>query len=276
MSRHARPAIFAGPNVLPFPRRTEARKAWTIKAAANGEAEVWIYGDIGMSWFDDGVTAKGFADELKALGKITTLNIYLNSPGGSVFEGVAIYNTLRRHAARKVVHIDGLAASIASVIAMAGDEIRIATNGLVMIHNPYGLAMGEADELRRMADALDKIKGAILDTYVLRTGGSADEIERQMDAETWFNAQEAVEAGFADSITEPVEMAAFAGLDVSAYRHPPEALKAAAAAPKPDPVPSADDTTERADGAPGEGRRPHPALASVEARLKRRGLSPAA
>jgi len=274
--RAPNPAIFAGPNVLPFPRRTEARQAWTIKALANGEAEVWIYGDIGASWFDDGITAKGFSDDLKALGKVTLLNVYINSPGGAVFEGVAIYNTLRRHAARKIVHIDGLAASIASVIAMAGDEIRIATNGMMMIHNPYGLAMGEADELRRMADALDKIKGAILDTYVLRTGGKADEIERQMDAETWMNADEAVAAGFADLITEPVEMAAFAGLDVSAYRRPPEALKAAAAAPKPEPAPSADDITERADGAPGSGRKPHPALASVEARLRRRGLSPAA
>lgn len=209
--------IFNGP-VVPF--RREDKPRYEIKAKAKDEAEIWLYDEVGNSW--DGTTAKMFADDLKELGDIKTLNVYINSPGGSVFDGTAIYNTLRRHRARKIVHIDGIAASIASVVAMAGDEINIAENGLIMIHDPWGFAMGTADEFRKMADSLDKVRSAILDTYISRTGGEEKQISDWMTAETWFTAQEAVDAGFADSIVEPVEMAALSKFDLSVFNKAPE------------------------------------------------------
>lgn len=263
------PLIFNGPTVVPFARRQGAKPAYTIKAASADAGEVYIYGDIGEDWYGEGNTAKGFADELKALGAIKTLDVYINSPGGSVFEGVAIYNVLRRHRARKTVHIDALAASIASVIAMAGDTIKIARNGLVMIHNPWGLAMGEAADFRKMADSLDKIAGSIVDTYELRTGQAADKLAEMMDAETWMNADEALALGFADEVTEAMDVAAFAGFDVSKFRRPPETLKAAvAAAPA---APAAPDQPEATVAG-----TPHVALAKAEARLRKRGLLPVA
>jgi ATP-dependent Clp protease protease subunit len=262
--RSDRPLIFNGPNVVPFPKRND-RPCFEIKAKSADAGEIWIYGDIGESWFGEGNTAKGFNDELKALGSIKTLDVYLNSPGGSVFEGVAIYNILLRHRAQKTVHIDALAASIASVIAMAGDTINIASNGLMMIHDPWGIAMGSAEDFRKMADSLDKIGGAIVDTYVARTSQTADEVTAMMHEETWLNADEAVAKGFADAITEPIQAAAFAGLDVSNFRHPPEALKAAVAA-TPDPGATDQNASKLEPG------KPHPALARTEARLRKRGL----
>lgn len=259
-----RPLIFNGPTVVPFARRSDATPGYTIKAAGAEAGEIYIYGDIGEDWFGEGNTAKGFADELKALGAIKTLDVYINSGGGSVFEGVAIYNTLRRHRARKIVHVDGLAASIASVIAMAGDEIIIARNGLMMIHNPWGVAMGEASDFRKMADSLDKIGGAIVDTYTLRTGQTALKCSAMMNEETWMNADEALALGFADQVSEPMDIAAFAGLDVSKFRRPPEALKAAVAAA---PAAAAPDQPEAAFVG-----TPHVALAKAEARMRKRGL----
>jgi ATP-dependent Clp protease protease subunit len=270
------PADFAclavnGP-VVPF----KARKANTrieVKAKGETEAEVWLYGDIGEDWFGEGNTAKGLAAELKALGAVKTLNVYINSPGGSVFEGVAIYNILRRHSARKIVHIDGLAASIASIIAMAGDEIKIAVNGMMMIHNPWGVAIGESADFRKMADSLDKIRSALVDTYELRTHQDADQISAWMDEETWFTADEALENGFVDEVTVAIEAAAFAGMDLSAFRHVPADLKAAAQAeptePPADPV-----ETEQTEVS-GEVGKPHVAIAKAEAALRRRGLVPA-
>jgi ATP-dependent Clp protease protease subunit len=265
--KRSRPMIFNGP-VVPFARRSDGSPGYTIKAKAADAGEVFIYGDIGEDWFGEGNTAKAFSDELKALGDVKTLDVYINSPGGSVFEGVAIYNILLRHRARKVVHIDALAASIASVIAMAGDEIVIARNGLVMIHCAAGIAFGSADDFRKMADSLDKIDGSIVDTYAQRTGQTAEKCAAMMDEETWMNAEEAVALGFADQISEPMDVAAFAGLDVSKFRHTPEALKAAVAAAPPAAA------TEEPEAPAGVGK-PHLAIAKVDARLRRRGLLPA-
>lgn len=192
-------------------------------------AEVLIYGDIGESLWSEGVTAKKFAEDLKALGRVDTLNVRINSGGGSVFEGVAIYNQLARHRAKVYVDIDGLAASIASVIAMAGQEIRIAENALMMIHNPMGMAVGESGDLRKMADVLDQVKETLVATYARRTGRGADEIGALMDAETWMTGAEAVERGFADVVTEEIKLAALAGADLSRFRHPPKIIEAARA-----------------------------------------------
>jgi len=188
-------------------------------AAKDGVGEIFIFDDIGEGFFSDGVTPKSFAADLKALGAVRTLNIFINSSGGSVFDGVAIFNQLKRHGARKVVFIDGIAASIASVIAMAGDEINIAANGFIMIHEPFTMAMGSAAEFRKVADQLDKINDTIINTYAARTGTPENTIADLMAVETWMNAEEAIELGFADNISDEVEIAA---IDLSQFRNVPE------------------------------------------------------
>lgn len=162
---------------------------------ATDEAEVFIYGDIGGWW--DGVQAEQFAKDLSGL-DVSTINVRLNSPGGLVFDGVAIYNALVQHKARVVVHIDGIAASIASVIAMAGDEIRIAEGAHVMIHKPWSFVVGDATSMRKEADVLDELEGGLVDIYAARTENERDQLETWVAAETWFRGQKAVDEGFAD------------------------------------------------------------------------------
>jgi ATP-dependent Clp endopeptidase proteolytic subunit ClpP len=176
---------------------------YAIQQTADGEAEVSIYDEIGFG----GVTAKAFLAELKKLSG-QRVHLRINSVGGSVVEGAAIYNALRRHKGGLVVHIDALAASMASVIAMAGDETLIAGNALVMIHNPWGMTMGDADELRKEADILDKLKKTLVNAYTRKTGRDAEEIARMMDEETWLDATEAVALGFADAVEDDLEAAA--------------------------------------------------------------------
>lgn len=200
----------------------QTRKPYEIKARGEQRGEIYLYDTIGDSW--EGTTSKQFAADLNDLGAIVVLDVYINSPGGSVFDGLAIYNVLVRHKATVNVYIDGIAASIASVVAMAGDRITIAENGMMMIHNPWGVSMGEADDFRRMADMLDKVKATIIDAYANRSGGDREEIERMMDAETWLTADEAIAAGLADEKTEPAEMAAMANLDLSNFKHVPKVL----------------------------------------------------
>jgi len=143
------------------------------------------------------------------IGKVDVLNVYINSPGGDVFDGVAIYNILQRHRAKVVVEIDALAASIASLIAMAGDEIRMAENALLMIHNPWGFVIGDVNDLRKAIEDLDKIKdSAILPAYVSQSGMDEKEISKLMDEETWLSAAEAKEYGFVDTIVENKQIAA--------------------------------------------------------------------
>ena len=185
--------------------------------------EIWLYDQVGEGFFG-GMSAKTFNDELNKLGKVDTINLRINSPGGSVFDGVAIYNTLKRHPARLEVDVDGIAASIASVIAMAGDEIRIAGNAMMMIHDPYGMSMGNSDEMRKTADLLDQIKGTIVDTYAKRTGETDSTIASMMTNETWMTADEAKRYGFADVITEEQRIAASYDFDFSKFKHPPKML----------------------------------------------------
>lgn len=181
----------------PMARAARSGESWYRLAKKDEDAEVLIYAEIGM-W---GITADDFVRDLREV-DAKTINLHLNSPGGSVFDGLAIYNALVRHDARIVVHIDGWAASIASVIAMAGDEIRIGESGYVMIHKPWSWAMGDAGVLRREADVLDKLEDGIVDIYVARTEGDRKKIQDWVGAETWFNGKEAVEAGFADVLVE--------------------------------------------------------------------------
>lgn len=183
-------------------------KFWNFKAA-DKRAELLLYGDISTtSWFGDEITPKQFKADLDALGNISELDIYINSGGGDVFAGFAIYNMLKRHAATKTVYIDGLAASIASVIAMAGDKIIMPENSMMMIHNSWTFAAGNKAQLRKIADEMEKIDGSLVGIYVTKTGKSSENIAALLDAETWFTATEAVEAGLADEIETSKKLAA--------------------------------------------------------------------
>lgn len=195
---------------------------YRVVAKANKTGEIWIYGTVGVDWFGEGVTAKQFSNDLRALGAVDQIDVRINSEGGVVADGRAIYNLLVENKAKVITHVDGQAASIASVIALAGDEIVIAEGGIFMIHNPHVIMRGDAAELRHAATALDMIRGTILDTYVARTNKPRATIQKWMDEETWFSGKEAVEHGFADRITED--------LRVSMCVRRPERFKAVPAA----------------------------------------------
>ena len=193
--------------------------------AAGKRGEIWLYDQIGESYFGEGISAKAFQKELAALGRVDVINLRINSPGGDVFDGLAIYNQLKAHPARVVVDIDGLAASIASVIAMAGDEVNMAANSMMMIHNPHGMAVGDATEMQRVAALLTQVKGSLTETYAERTGVDRAQLEAWMNDETWMSAESAVQNGFADKITQAQRVSAHFGL-LARYQHTPAALLA--------------------------------------------------
>jgi ATP-dependent Clp protease, protease subunit len=195
-------------------------KRWYEFRAQMKGAEIVIYDEIGAF----GIPAKVFLDELKALGPVAELTVRINSPGGSVFDGVAIYNALRRHDAAITVWVDGIAASIASMIAMAGDEVVMPENAMLMIHDPSALVIGTAADMRGMADALDKMKAGMVAAYRDKSGRDDAEIEALMQAEAWLSAEEAVDLGLADRVEQPVRMAAH--FDLSRFRNPPPQLAA--------------------------------------------------
>jgi len=187
------------------PRGLNSRLAYRVQAQAEDAVEILIYDEIGENWYGDGLTAERFAAELAAI-SASRIDVRINSVGGSVFEGNAIYNALRRHSARVETHIDGIAASIASIIALAGERVHIAENAFIMIHNPQGMAWGEATDMRKMADTLDTVRSSLVGTYAKKTGQEVSQIEAWMDEETWFGADEAKEYGFADEITDGIEI----------------------------------------------------------------------
>lgn len=177
-------------------------KFWKFenKVSSEGSSNLYLDGDIANeTWWGDEVTPEAFRTELRQMkGDLT---VHINSPGGDVFAGVTIYNALKDyHKGKVTVKVDGLAASIASVVAMAGDEIIMSPGSMMMIHNPWSIGAGSSDELRKAADTLDRIKESILPIYTDRTGLSEDEIQDLMDAETWMSAEKAVELGFADVV----------------------------------------------------------------------------
>lgn len=179
-------------------------KTWfQFTNSSEKEAEVSIYDAIGL-W---GVSSKSFIDELKKhAGKKLTVRI--NSPGGVVTEGFAIFNALKRHKGGVIVQIDALAASMATYIALVGAPIRMAENAFFMIHNVSGVAIGTAEEIRRYADMAEKMEKNIVAAYVARTGKTEEEIKEKMEDETWFTAEEAKDFGFVDEVTDPIEAAA--------------------------------------------------------------------
>lgn len=180
-----------------------------IHAAAGDDADntITIYDPIGYDfWTGDGVTAKRIAGALRAIGNETDVIVNINSPGGDVFEGLAIYNLLREHKGKVTVNVMGIAASAASFIAMAADELRIGRAAFFMIHNGWVMAVGNRNDLRDVADWLEPFDKTIADIYVTRTGLSMEEVQAQMDTETWIGGQEAVAAGWADALLESDEV----------------------------------------------------------------------
>ena len=220
------------------------KKFWNFETPEAGRGELTLYGDISdASWWGDEVTPAQFKDDLDALGDVSELDIYINSGGGDVFAGIAIYNMLRRHPARKVVRVDGLAASIASVIAMAGEEIVMAENAMMMIHEAWANVSGNKRELRKVAEELERIDGILAFTYTARSGGEEKDIKAMLEAETWMTAKEAVAKGFADRVEPGLKAAASVRgsmltmngeqFDLTRYLHPPE-IKDEAGPPAPE------------------------------------------
>lgn len=195
----------------------------TFDVRAQGDTtEIVIYDVIGDYW-GEGVSAKRFNDELAKV-KTEKIVLKINSPGGDVFDGIAIYNDFAAHPAQKTVKITGLAASAASVIAMAGDEILIGKNAQIMIHNAWVMAIGNKHDLRDVADVLEGIDQGLLETYVDRTGKKESDIAAMLDKETWLRGEQAVKEGFADGLLDDDEKAK-AAYDVSVFAHAPVALK---------------------------------------------------
>ncbi|MCR9040947.1 Clp protease ClpP [Bacillus sp. L381] len=208
----------------------KAKKFWEVKATANDSSvgEVSIYSEIDSSvWWGDEVTAQTFKEDLDALGDVKTLNVYINSPGGDVFHGSTIYSILKRHSATVNVHVDGVAASIASVIAMAGDTIFMPANTMMMIHNPWTFAIGNSEELRKQADDMDKIRDSMIETYLGKAGEKLDKdhLIELLNAETWLTAQECLNLGLCDVVGKAKNVAANWNKELFAkYRNTPAAL----------------------------------------------------
>lgn len=199
-----------------MPRRFE------IKAMGSDAVEVFMYDAIvNDAWEAEmmgGIAPQNLVPELRAI-TAGTIHLRINSPGGSVFGARAIEQALREHPAKVIAHIDGLAASAATFIAMAADEVVMSSGALWMIHNAWGVAMGDHNDMLETAALLEKIDGTLIDTYAKRTGQTPEQLAEWMAAETWFTADEAVAAGFADSIAE--EKKASARWNLSAYPKAP-------------------------------------------------------
>jgi ATP-dependent Clp endopeptidase proteolytic subunit ClpP len=176
-----------------------------LRAIAQGAtgAQIDLYGIIGWD-----VTAADFVRGLKGLGDVSQIDLHLHSPGGFIMDGLAIHNRLKNHPAKVVVHVDGMALSMASIVAMAGDESEMCDHSLMMIHNPLAQAYGDAEDLREEADLLDVLKNELVSIYAERTGRGEEEIAQLMDQETWFTAGDACERGFADRTSSQPAIAA--------------------------------------------------------------------
>lgn len=186
------------------------RKWFEMRAGAGtGAAEISIYGAIGKSFFDDdSVGASDFANSIRSLGDVSEITLRINSPGGDVFDGVAIHNLLKHHPAKVTAHVDGLAASAASLIAMAADEIVMPANAFMLVHEPSGGAWGTADTMMAMAADLERMTETFAATYAQRSGMGIDAVKALMKDDRLIDAAEAREMGLCDRLADPVKMAA--------------------------------------------------------------------
>lgn len=173
------------------------RKFETFHNEATNSTELTIYGIIGDSWWDDSVSASDIDNALKSISGDIIIN--LNSPGGDAFDGIAIYNRLKKHDGKVTINVDGWACSAASVIAMAADNLIMGLGSMIMIHEASTIVWGSKTDMRKEADVLDNLEDGIIDIYMTKANVEREEIRNMVDAETWFSAQKAVEIGFATS-----------------------------------------------------------------------------
>lgn len=212
-------------------RGEKGNREWFSIHAQEGEpAEILIYDEIGRGFFGGGIGAEDFIQSVKSL-KLKpkdTLTVRINSPGGDLFDGIAIYNYLRTLKAKVNARVDGVAASAATIIAMAGDRIEMPENTFMFVHKPYMMAIGDADLMRETADELDKITEGMVATYLRRVRSGikkTDVMDMLKDPGTWLTAAEAVDIGFADAMEEPLRAAALGRFDFSRYGiQPPSAI----------------------------------------------------
>jgi ATP-dependent protease ClpP protease subunit len=190
-------------------------RAYEFKASSAGskEVECWLYDEIGWP----GITAAAFVNDLQKVPADSRLVLHVHSPGGSVIDGQAIFTALKNHRGGVTTKIDGLAASMAGVIAIAGSPVQIASNAMIMVHDVSSVALGSAEEMRKTADIVDKIQETVITQYVNKTKLPRQRIIDMMREETWMIATEAKELGFADEITGEVKMAA--KFDLSKFKN---------------------------------------------------------
>jgi ATP-dependent protease ClpP protease subunit len=195
--------------LIELPQKTSLK----VINKADDTAEILLYGAIGENpWDPDSISAKDFAEELKKLSpKVKNIELRVNSGGGSVFEGMTIFQRLKDHPAKVTAYVDGFAASIASIIIMAADDIVMGEGSMLMIHKPLVMTYGNADEHERMIDILDKIESQMITIYAKKTGLSRSEISTALAKETWYTAEQAVESNFANKV-----MASENGLRIAA------------------------------------------------------------
>jgi ATP-dependent Clp protease, protease subunit len=229
-------------------------KEWTMKlpkkffalAKKDSALEILVYDVIGYDfWSGGGITAGTIAAEIKQAGDFASISLRINSPGGDVFEGVAIANLLRAQNKPIAVSVDGIAASAASIIAMCGNTIAMGQGAMMMIHNAWTVAVGDAQDFLKIADTLDKISASIAETYVARTGKSLADVQALMDAETWLSADECVEEGFATSVIslpaeEDAEVMALAAVFARRFENAPKFPVPVPEEPDPDEEPDED------------------------------------
>lgn len=188
------------------------------------ENTLFIYDVIGAGFFDEGVTAKSVRDELSKMNKSERLTVRINSPGGSVFDGVAIRAQLEQWEAGVDVKVDGIAASAASYIATAGDTVAMAEGAMLMVHDPWTFAVGNAAEMQKAAVTLDKIAESMVGAYAKKSGKSHEEVRQTMKDETWLSVDEAIEYGLADEKSNE-KAAAYAIPQAFGFKHPPKAAE---------------------------------------------------
>lgn len=209
---------------------TKKKTFFDIKASVDGKsADVFILGEITPWAFEEfgEMSSVAFKEKLDSVGDVSLINLYVNSPGGSVFEGIAIGNMLKRHKARTIAHVEALAASIASDIVASCDEVRMPSNAMLMVHNAMNGVFGNAKELRKAADDLERINEMQIETYKSKINGktSEEEIRRLMDEETWLSAQQAYDLGLCDVVESPNKAVAFISNEyIKQFKNLPEAL----------------------------------------------------
>jgi ATP-dependent Clp protease protease subunit len=208
-------------------KKPDAKPWYSVKAEADGAAEITIYERIGYDWWSgEGVEGKKFVEDLQKIPQGRPITLRINSHGGNVHDGMLIYNRLKERRAQLTVKVDGVAASIASVIALAGSKLEMPRNSLLMVHNPWAYAEGDADTMRQAADMLDKHRDAIMAVYEEKTGATREQIKGWMDRETWMTGDEAHANKFCDQVTnEQISFQACSPEDLGRFRNVPEQLR---------------------------------------------------